>query len=302
MRPRCATRDIDVPILSWLNPSGVDAARAAADRVDIAVGSVEELRQLVADAVGAGARAPTYRHRHVARRVPLSRTGRSCSTAARAAAGPHRGRRGDGPSAAGRRRRSCARTPPRCCGCGRRGMPCCARASVRCSCTSPRPPARSPTPRRTSIWCGWARDSSASTRRRPWRWHGASRLTASVVHSALVPRGHGVGYGGTFVTAAGDAPQRDRRRVCRRHPARAVGGGGRRDRRESRHPIVGRVSMDQIVVDTGEPSVPRGDDRDGVRTGGRGGAVSVQEWARWAGTIPHTIVTGIGARVQRSIA
>jgi alanine racemase len=28
----------------------------------------------------------------------------------------------------------------------------------------------------------------------------------------------------------------------------------------------------------------------------------VQEWARWAGTIPHTVVTGIGTRVQRSVA
>ncbi|NJI59504.1 alanine racemase, partial [Microbacterium oxydans] len=47
-----ALRDagITVPILSWLNPSGVDAAAAAEHRVDIAVGSVEELRQLIADA------------------------------------------------------------------------------------------------------------------------------------------------------------------------------------------------------------------------------------------------------------
>ena len=47
-----ALRDagLTVPILSWLNPSGVDAAAAAEHRVDIAVGSVEELRQLIADA------------------------------------------------------------------------------------------------------------------------------------------------------------------------------------------------------------------------------------------------------------
>uniref|UniRef100_UPI003A905674 alanine racemase n=1 Tax=Microbacterium sp. TaxID=51671 RepID=UPI003A905674 len=47
-----ALRDagLTVPILSWLNPSGVDAAAAAEHRVDIAVGSIEELRQLIADA------------------------------------------------------------------------------------------------------------------------------------------------------------------------------------------------------------------------------------------------------------
>ncbi|PRA82530.1 alanine racemase C-terminal domain-containing protein, partial [Microbacterium sp. MYb66] len=68
-----------------------------------------------------------------------------------------------------------------------------------------------------------------------------------------------------------------------------------------RHPLVGRVSMDQIVVDTGAVLFPRGT----VATvfGPEGGAVpSVQEWARWAGTIPHTIVTGIGTRVQRGVA
>jgi alanine racemase len=27
----------------------------------------------------------------------------------------------------------------------------------------------------------------------------------------------------------------------------------------------------------------------------------VRDWARWAGTIPHEIVTGIGARVQRFV-
>ncbi|MFT4156455.1 MAG: alanine racemase, partial [Microbacterium sp.] len=41
----------EVPILAWLNPSGVDPAQVAADRVDVAVGSVDELRQLAGDAV-----------------------------------------------------------------------------------------------------------------------------------------------------------------------------------------------------------------------------------------------------------
>lgn len=32
-----------VPILTWLHPSGIDAEAAAATRVDVAVGSVDEL-------------------------------------------------------------------------------------------------------------------------------------------------------------------------------------------------------------------------------------------------------------------
>ena len=59
--------------------------------------------------------------------------------------------------------------------------------------------------------------------------------------------------------------------------------------------------MDQIVVDTGGREFPRGETA--TVFGPEGGAVpSVQEWARWAGTIPHTIVTGIGPRVERSRA
>jgi alanine racemase-like protein len=34
---------LTVPILAWLNPSGVDAEAAAADQIDIAIGSVDEL-------------------------------------------------------------------------------------------------------------------------------------------------------------------------------------------------------------------------------------------------------------------
>ncbi|MFT4157673.1 MAG: alanine racemase C-terminal domain-containing protein, partial [Microbacterium sp.] len=129
---------------------------------------------------------------------------------------------------------------------------------------------------------------------------GASRLTASVVHSSLVREGTAVGYGGIYVTGntthlsvigvgyADGIP-----RELEEGAGVEIGG--------SRHPIVGRVSMDQIVVDTGDVLFPRG--ATATVFGPEGGAVpSVQEWARWAGTIPHTIVTGIGPRVQRSRA
>ncbi len=39
-----------VPILTWLHPSGIDAEAAAATRVDVAVGSVDELGALLAHA------------------------------------------------------------------------------------------------------------------------------------------------------------------------------------------------------------------------------------------------------------
>ena len=49
-----------VPILTWLHPSGIDAEAVAATRVDVAVGSMDELGALLAHA------APTVRvHLHV---------------------------------------------------------------------------------------------------------------------------------------------------------------------------------------------------------------------------------------------
>ncbi|GAB3933080.1 hypothetical protein GCM10027614_03370 [Micromonospora vulcania] len=67
-----------------------------------------------------------------------------------------------------------------------------------------------------------------------------------------------------------------------------------------RCPIVGRIAMDQCVVDAGELPVTIGDPV--VVFGADGGddaAPTVAEWARWAGTNPHEILTGIGARVAR---
>jgi alanine racemase len=59
--------------------------------------------------------------------------------------------------------------------------------------------------------------------------------------------------------------------------------------------------MDQIVIDTGDDYIQRGT----IATvfGPQGGVTpTILDWARWAGTIPHTIVTGIGPRVARTVA
>ena len=44
---RLRAAGLTVPILTWLNPSGVDAGAAAIGRIDIAVGSVDELEALL---------------------------------------------------------------------------------------------------------------------------------------------------------------------------------------------------------------------------------------------------------------
>lgn len=65
-----------------------------------------------------------------------------------------------------------------------------------------------------------------------------------------------------------------------------------------RVPIAGRISMDEIVVDTGDRPVRPGDVA--VMFGpGAGGEPTAADWADWAGTNPHEIITGIGPRVVR---
>ena len=65
-----------------------------------------------------------------------------------------------------------------------------------------------------------------------------------------------------------------------------------------RRPIAGRVAMDQFVVDAGDLPVRLGDEV--VLFGpGDAGEPTVEDWAAWAQTNPHEILTGIGARVPR---
>jgi len=70
--------------------------------------------------------------------------------------------------------------------------------------------------------------------------------------------------------------------------------------RGRRCPVVGRISMDQTVLDVGDLPVRPGDE---VVAFGPGtvGEPTVAQWAGWAATIEHEIVTGIGARVERVV-
>lgn len=289
---------LDVPILSWLNPSGVDAATAAEHGIDIAVGSVDELAQLIADAAD-----PVRVHLHLdtgmarggcpldewSELFRIARSGRGRVDIVGVMGHLPRADEADPAANAAAVLRM------------RQGRDAVLRAGlgpvlVHLAATSGALTDPATHFGMVRIGAGLVGiDPSEST-----ALVGASRWTAPIVHSALVPAGTAVGYAGAYLTD--------------RETHLAVVGVGYADGipRElaagagveiggARHPLVGRVSMDQIVVDTGAVLFPRGT----VATvfGPEGGAVpSVQEWARWAGTIPHTVVTGIGPRVQRSVA
>jgi alanine racemase len=121
---------------------------------------------------------------------------------------------------------------------------------------------------------------------------------SQVVSVRAVAPGAVVGYNGTFVAtepmrvalvAAGYADGLDRK--LGNHFSLLVRG--------QRAPVVGRISMDQSVIDvTDIPNIAAGDE---VVLIGRQGdqTVSAFDHAKAAGTIPWEIFTRIGARVPR---
>jgi alanine racemase len=124
----------------------------------------------------------------------------------------------------------------------------------------------------------------------------ALTLTAPIVSCRRVPAGTPVGYGHTWST--------DRSTHLGLLPLGYADGLPRPASNRAwvsirgvRRPLVGRISMDQAVVDLGPDPVTPGETA--LVFGGDG--PSVAEWASWADTIEHEIVTGLGARVQRRV-
>jgi alanine racemase len=291
---------LTVPILTWLNPSGVDAEAAATDQIDVAVGSVDELDALLKHA------ASRVRV-HLNMDTGMAREGcpmREWDTLiARARQGQRRGKirvvglMGQLPLAD--QAEPEANTP------AVSRMRQARRALMAAGFDAPLThlAATSGTLTDPATHFGMVRlgaglvgiDPSKTT-----ELHGTSRLTAPVVHSATVKAGTPVGYGGTYVasrsTSLSVLPVGYADGIPREiSPDASVEIRGRR------YPVVGRVSMDQIIIDTGADCFPHG--TTATVFGPQGGlAPTIHDWARWAGTIPHTIVTGIGPRVRRTIA
>ena len=124
-------------------------------------------------------------------------------------------------------------------------------------------------------------------------------LRATVAAVKPVPTGHGVSYNLTW---------RAPRETTLALVPLGYGDGLPRTARGAhvliageRHPIVGRIAMDQVVVDVGDAAVIAGDE---VTVWGAGhmGEPTATDWAAWDGTIGYEIVTRLGARVPRRYA
>ena len=126
----------------------------------------------------------------------------------------------------------------------------------------------------------------------------ALSLVSQVVYFKVVQAGRTVSYGATWTATA------DTRVVTvpigygDGYP-RSLSSRGEVLVRGKRHPIVGRVCMDQFMVDLGPGGSAYNED-EVVLIGRQGGeAISCESVAQAAGTIPYEILTGLNARIPR---
>jgi alanine racemase len=130
----------------------------------------------------------------------------------------------------------------------------------------------------------------------------AMSLVSQVVYFKVVRAGHPVSYGATW------APATDTRVIT--IPLgygdgwpRALSSGASSPRGEvlvrgRRHPIVGRVCMDQFMVDIGQDSAWNEDEV--VLVGTQGEAeIRMEAVAEAAGTIPYEVLVGLNERIPR---
>jgi alanine racemase len=66
-----------------------------------------------------------------------------------------------------------------------------------------------------------------------------------------------------------------------------------------KYPQVGRICMDQIMVNIEQDSAFNGDEIILIGSAGNGERIAVEDLAVWAGTIPYEILTNINTRVPR---
>jgi alanine racemase len=129
----------------------------------------------------------------------------------------------------------------------------------------------------------------------------ALSLVSQVVYFKVVRGGNTVSYGATW-TAPGDT------RVATVPVGygdgfpRALSSRGEVLVRGERRPIVGRICMDQFMVDLGVDGSAWNED-EVVLIGRQGGlAITAEDVALAAGTIPYEILTGLNERIPREYA
>ncbi|GAB4010337.1 alanine racemase [Nocardioides ultimimeridianus] len=291
---------IAAPILSWLNPVDADLASAIVHDVDLAAPGLDHLVAIERAAVRIGKQARVHLHLDVG----MARDGADPLAWSRLCAAARRAERSGAVRVVGLMGHlACADRP---------GDPANALARDRflrglaiARRHGLRPPLRhlaataatltDPLSHHTLCRVGAGLvgiDPTGTRRLRP-----AMTLTAPVVSVRDVGAGTPVGYGHTWA-----APRATRLALLPLGYAdgipRTASGRAQVWLRGRRCPVVGVVSMDQVVIDVGTAPVGVGEVATVFGPGSQGEPTAA-EWAAWAGTIEHEIVTGIGSRVLR---
>lgn len=125
----------------------------------------------------------------------------------------------------------------------------------------------------------------------------AMTLCATIVQTKRAPAGAGVSYGHTehteFSTTLAVVPLGYADGVFR-----SASSAGPVQVGEQRYRVLGRVCMDQFIIDVSDNPVSAGD-RAVLFGPGDAGEAHIEQWAEAAGTIPYEVLTRIGARVPR---
>lgn len=121
-------------------------------------------------------------------------------------------------------------------------------------------------------------------------------LAAPLVSVKKVPAGTPIGYGGTYVTARETTVGIIPLGYADGIPRLAGAHGCRVSRGEKTAPVIGRVCMDQTLLDLTECGGSIGDT---VTVYGSTPGARLTDWAERLGAIPYELLTAIGTRVRR---
>jgi alanine racemase len=290
------------PVLSWLNPVDADFGLALAAGIDLAVPSLQHLSVVIDAAAASGRRARVHLHLDVG----MARDG--CEPAGwpglcRAACGGEQ--RGVLQVVGLMGHLGCADNPAD--PCNKAGRACFGRGVETARAAGLRPAVRhlaataaTLTDSRTHhTLCRIGAGLVGIDPSRTIRLHPALTLTAPVVAVRRVRAGSPVGYGHSW-TAPADTTLGLLPAGYADGLPRAASGHAEVMVRGRRCPVAGLISMDQTVIDLRSQQIHPGEIAT-VFGPGTSGEPTVADWAAWAGTIEHEIVTGVGARARREV-
>ena len=126
----------------------------------------------------------------------------------------------------------------------------------------------------------------------------ALRWTSQVVYFKVVQPGHPVSYGSTWQS---DEPVRVVTLPVGYGDGyfRALSNQAKVLIRGQQFPVIGRVCMDQTMINIADQSAWNGDEVVLLGEDGAGNAITVEHLAEWGSTIPYEVLTSISKRVPR---